>query len=98
MGAGRSIIRVGNTTVNLNEYTCSDRGLILPIINEYTWPVWLRGLLYFLGLLYIFLGIAIICDIFMCAIEKITSKVQIIKIPDPNDPTGKAVIDKEVKV
>ena len=48
------------------------------------------------GLLYLFLGIAIIADIFMCAIEKITSKTQIIKYPDPNDPTK--FIDREVKM
>lgn len=96
MGGGNSKITIGNVTVDLNEYQCSDRGLILPIINEYTWPAWLRGGLYFVGLLYLFLGIAIIADIFMCAIEKITSKTQIIKYPDPNDPTK--YIDKEVKM
>ena len=96
MGGGNSIIRVGNETINLNEYKCADRGLILPIINEYTWPNWLRGTLYLLGLLYMFLGIAIIADIFMCAIEKITSKTQIIKFPDPNNRDK--TIDKEIKV
>ncbi len=96
MGSGNSIIKVANVTINLNEYQCSDRGLILPIINEYTWPSWLRGGLYLCGLIYFFLGIAIIADIFMCAIEKITSKTQIIKYPDPNDPNK--YIDKEVKV
>ena len=85
-----------NVTFNLNDYVCADRGLLLPIINEYTWPKWLRGSLYMLGLLYMFLGIAIIADIFMCAIEKITSKTQVIKFPDPKDP--KKTIDKEIKV
>jgi hypothetical protein len=92
----RSIIRIGNTTINLNEYECSDRGLVLPIINEYTWPIWLRGSLYFIGLCYMFIGIAIIADIFMNSIEKITSKTQIIKFPDPNNPHK--TIDKEIKV
>jgi solute carrier family 8 (sodium/calcium exchanger) len=96
MGGSNSIIKVGNETINLNDYKCSDRGLVLPIINEYTWPLWLRGGLYLLGLLYMFLGIAIIADIFMCAIEKITSKTQIIKFPDPNHPDK--YIDKEIKV
>ena len=61
---------------DLYNYRCSDRGLILPIINEYTWPDWLRGTLYLIGLLYCFLGVAIIADIFMGAIEKITSKTR----------------------
>jgi solute carrier family 8 (sodium/calcium exchanger) len=52
--------------------------------------------IYLGGLLYLFLGIAIIADIFMCAIEKITSKTQIIKYPDPNDSTK--YIDREVKM
>ena len=65
-------------TVNngtLYDYECSD-GLILPIINEFTWPKELRGTLYFFGLLYCFLGISIIADIFMCSIEKIVSKTR----------------------
>lgn len=32
----------------------------------------------------------------MCAIEKITSKTQIIKYPDPNNPEN--IIDREVKM
>ena len=40
--------------------------------------------------------LAIIADIFMCAIEKITSKTQIIRYPDPND--SKKIIDREVKM
>ncbi len=54
------------------DYSCSS-ALLLPIINEYTWPVEVRAFLYLLGLLYCFMGVAIIADIFMGAIEKITS-------------------------
>lgn len=32
----------------------------------------------------------------MCSIEKITSKTQIIRYPDPSDPTK--VVDREVKL
>lgn len=56
----------------LDSYTCSD-ALLLPLVNEFTWSIEARALLYFLGLLYCFMGIAIIADIFMGAIEKITS-------------------------
>lgn len=66
------------------------------VVNEYTWAVWVRALVYFLGLMYLFIGIAIIADIFMCSIEKITSKTQIIRFPDPNDPNK--TIDKEIKL
>lgn len=55
---------------------CADRGLLLPLWSEYTWPVEVRALLYLMGLLYCFLGVAIIADIFMGSIEKITSKTR----------------------
>ena len=56
----------------LDNYTCSS-GLLLPFINEFLWPVEVRALLYLIALLYCFMGVAIIADIFMGAIEKITS-------------------------
>ena len=30
MGGSNSIINIANNTIDLNEYKCSDRGLILP--------------------------------------------------------------------
>lgn len=60
---------------SLYNYSCS-HGLLLPLINEYTWSREVRAFLYLLGLLYCFLGVAIIADIFMCSIEKITSKTR----------------------
>lgn len=57
-------------------YTCSGEGLLLPIISEYTWSEGARAFLYLVGLLYCFMGVAIIADIFMGAIEKITSKTR----------------------
>lgn len=60
----------------LYNYTCSDKGLILPLTNEFTWSEPVRAFLYFAGLMYCFLGVAIIADIFMCSIEKITSKTR----------------------
>lgn len=44
----------------------------------------LRATLYFIFLLYLFLGIAIIVDIFMSSIETITSKTRKIRYPNPN--------------
>mmetsp|Transcript_15276 Transcript_15276/g.39374 ORF Transcript_15276/g.39374 Transcript_15276/m.39374 type:complete len:799 (+) Transcript_15276:114-2510(+) len=53
-------------------------GLFLPLgfphDGEQQWPIPLRAILYFLGLGWCFLGVAIISDIFMSAIEKITSQ------------------------
>lgn len=84
------------TEVDLYNYTCSDRGLILPIVNEYTWPEGLRAFLYLLGLLWCFFGVAIVADIFMCAIEKITSHTRKIKVASADSDTGYEEI--EVKV
>ncbi|KAF4659733.1 Sodium/calcium exchanger 2 [Perkinsus olseni] len=51
-------------------------GLILPLFGdaEQDWPNGLRVVLYFIGLFWCFVGVAIISDIFMGSIEKITSK------------------------
>ena len=46
--------------------------LLVPAEN--LWNVGLRAFLYVLGMVYMFLGIAIASDIFMCSIEVITSK------------------------
>ncbi|XP_046450400.1 sodium/calcium exchanger 3-like isoform X2 [Daphnia pulex] len=56
----------------LDDYTCSN-ALLLPLISEFTWSIEVRAFLYLFGLLYCFTGVAIIADIFMGAIEKITS-------------------------
>ncbi|KAG0431165.1 hypothetical protein HPB47_022051 [Ixodes persulcatus] len=55
--------------------TCTD-GLLLPFLDESSWSREGRSFVYLLGLLYCFLGVAIIADVFMCAIEKITSKTR----------------------
>jgi solute carrier family 8 (sodium/calcium exchanger) len=51
--------------------------MIMPLfesLGEQEWNDYLRGTLYLLGLGWTFLGVAIVSDIFMAAIEKITSK------------------------
>jgi len=52
------------------------QGMVLPLVLEITWSKEFRGVLYFLGLIYSFLGIGIVSDMFMGAIEKITSKTK----------------------
>ncbi|CAJ1339744.1 unnamed protein product [Effrenium voratum] len=51
------------------------KGLFFPIVeNEYEWDKTLRTFLYFIALVWCFLGVAIVSDIFMEAIERVTSK------------------------
>ena len=80
----------------IGTYTCSDKGLILPVISEYTWSEGFRAFVYMAGLLWCFLGVAIIADVFMCAIEKITSKTRKIKVASSESETG--YVELEVKV
>ena len=77
------------------DYQCSDVGLLLPLVSEQTWPREARAFIYLVGLLWSFLGVAIIADIFMCSIEKITSKTKTVKVAS-QDPQGYEEV--EVKV
>jgi len=56
------------------------QGMLLPLVLEITWSRQFRAVLYFVGLLYSFLGIGIVSDLFMGAIEKITSKTKQVAI------------------
>jgi len=82
---------------DLHNYTCSNKGLILPLVSEYTWPIPVRAGLYLVGMFWCFLGIAIAADVFMCAIEKITSFTRTVKIASP-DPETIGFEEVEVKV
>ncbi|XP_069953412.1 sodium/calcium exchanger Calx isoform X5 [Cherax quadricarinatus] len=79
-GPGNSYLINNNTYISEEDvysgYRCARLGLLLPFFSEYTWPEGVRAFLYLAGLLYCFLGVAIIADIFMGAIEKITSKTR----------------------
>ncbi|ESO84204.1 hypothetical protein LOTGIDRAFT_92127, partial [Lottia gigantea] len=55
-----------------------------------------RAFLYFLALLWCFLAVAILADIFMCSIEKITSKTRKVRVADSSVPEGFKQI--EIKV
>jgi len=67
--------------------------ILLP--GENLWGEGVRGFLYILFMFYLFIGIAIISDIFMGAIEVITSKKKIIT---RYDPITNEAITKEVLV
>uniref|UniRef100_A0A6U4NQ54 Calx-beta domain-containing protein n=2 Tax=Hemiselmis andersenii TaxID=464988 RepID=A0A6U4NQ54_HEMAN len=65
---------------------CGERfqgSFILPLLphTELTWPRWFRGLVYLLGLGWVFMGVSILCDAFMNGIEAITSQTYIKKVP-----------------
>ncbi|CAB4054749.1 SLC8A [Lepeophtheirus salmonis] len=64
---------------------CSTLGILLPLFLEMSWPAPVRTFLYLFALLYSFLGVSIIADIFMCAIEKITSKTKRIHFASAGD-------------
>ncbi len=69
-------------------YTCDRENggaLLLPIFNESTWSPGARAFLYLLTLLWCFLGVSIGADLFMCAIETITSKTKKIKVASVED-------------
>ena len=73
-----------------SNYTCSkvsEGTLLLPIVNESDWSKAVRIILYLVALVWSFTGVAIVADVFMCAIETITSKVKIVKVakPGPNN-------------
>merc|ERR1712203_1112214 len=62
------------------------------------WPKEARAVLYFIGLCFSFLGVSIVADVFMCAIEKITSKTKQIHVAgqDGDKDVGPEVIEVPV--
>jgi len=68
---------------------CLFEGLVLPLFgtSEMEWPNALRLILYLVGLGWTFLGIAIISDVFMAGIEKVTSWKKRVK----DKKTGKTI-------
>merc|ERR1711959_581048 len=59
---------------------CNGDTLLPAIPYENTWTIGVRGALYIVALGYLFLGVAISADVFMSAIEVITSKTKTVNI------------------
>lgn len=59
---------------------CAEGTLLLPFLDESGWIEELRIFIYLVALLWCFMGVAIIADVFMCAIETITSKTKQVKV------------------
>jgi solute carrier family 8 (sodium/calcium exchanger) len=60
----------------------SGGGLLLPLFGDWEqeWPTGLRIVLYLMGLVWLFMGVAIVSDVFMAAIEKITSEKKLVRV------------------
>ena len=88
-----SVTQDGNS-----ENFCSARceAMVLPLFIEVTWPHGVRAALYLIGLLYSFFGISIVSDLFMGAIEKITSSTKKITLASGGDGEGPEVIEVPV--
>lgn len=75
-------LAVRNTTAT-HVLQCSD-GLVLPawrpLEDVPTWELTLRGIAYFLALMYLFIGVSIVSDRFMAAIEVITSREKEVRV------------------
>ncbi|EDO35472.1 predicted protein, partial [Nematostella vectensis] len=69
--------------------------LFLSFLDESSWNQGLRTFIYLIALLWCFMGVAIVADIFMCAIETITSKTKKVKIAKQN---SSEIIEVEVRV
>ena len=70
--------------------------LLLSFLDESGWNQGVRTFIYLMALLWCFMGIAIIADVFMCAIETITSKTKVVKVAKQNEPTE--VEEVEVRI
>ncbi|KAK3255675.1 hypothetical protein CYMTET_35150, partial [Cymbomonas tetramitiformis] len=66
---------------------CSESFMLVPAVN--LWPREFLPLVYFVALCYMFLGIAIVSDVFMEAIEKITSQEKTATLTDGTKVTVK---------
>lgn len=89
-----NLLIVGDEWCGLKD-SCTQKGLLLPLFQEVTWSKNFRAVLYLIGLLYSFLGVSIVADIFMCAIEKITSKTKQIHIAGSGEE-GEEIIEVPV--
>jgi solute carrier family 8 (sodium/calcium exchanger) len=73
------------------------RGFVFPVIaTEYVWPPVLRTFLYTIAMIWLFIGVSIVADKFVAAIESVTAKKLRVKVrgqcdapsPDLTCPDG----------
>jgi len=79
-----------NSSTLTKSLKCVD-GLVMPawqpLTNLSGGDVFARGLIYFLSLIYMFIGVSIVADRFMASIEVITSQEKEVSITKPNGET-----------
>lgn len=87
---GPTVLQVSHanaTSTEKKDGQCQD-GLLIPMWRPYenlsTGDRVARGLVYFIAMCYLFVGVSIVADRFMGAIEVITSKEKEIRIKKPN--------------
>jgi len=70
---------------------CGSGTIVIPLGGEWekSWSKVIRAILYFIGLGWCFLGIAIVCDQFMAAIEEVTSKQRVVWVKVHGDTKHK---------
>lgn len=89
---------VSNTTAKpaVDDFICKSDGLLLkvwmPQIGISVGDRFARGAAYFFALSYLFIGVSIVSDRFMAAIEVITSKEKEVKVKKPNGETQIVVV------
>ncbi|XP_006807309.1 sodium/calcium exchanger 2a [Neolamprologus brichardi] len=99
-GSGPELPQSSGNTSGSGKRTCSDTVVCKPGILL---PVWLplnpplgeqagRAIIYFLCLMYMFLGVSIIADRFMASIEVITSQEKVVTVTKPNGETTVATV------
>lgn len=76
------------TVAEVDDFVCKSDGLLLkiwmPQIGISVGDRFARGSAYFFALVYLFIGVSIVSDRFMAAIEVITSKEKEVKVKKPN--------------
>lgn len=89
---------VTNTTAKpeKDDFICRSDGLLLkvwmPQIGISIGDRFARGACYFFAMIYLFIGVSIVSDRFMAAIEVITSKEKEVKVKKPNGETQIVVV------
>lgn len=89
---------VTNTTAKpeKDDFICKQDGLLLkvwmPQIGISIGDRFARGAAYFFAMIYLFIGVSIVSDRFMAAIEVITSKEKEVKVKKPNGETQIVVV------
>jgi len=94
-GSGDSSSEEGSKE-EINEDEICDEGLVLPVWQPQDGLTagdrMFRGIVYFIAMIYMFIGVSIVSDKFMESIEVITAKEREVKVKKPNGETQIVVV------